>query len=86
MVVFKCPDCRTGYKMTIARLSSKQRGYAKCQLCHQTMYSWNFRNAPIFALTETSDGKTSGAQHNFEFGIGASAGAIINPGNRSKAV
>src|SRR5262249_53113742 len=44
MVIFKCPYCRTEYEMTMARLSSKQRSYAKCQVCHQTMYSWNSRN------------------------------------------
>ena len=48
MVIFKCPYCGTEYEMTTAHLSFKQRSYAKCQVCNQTMYSWNSRNVPIF--------------------------------------
>ena len=29
MVIFKCPYCGTNYEMTTARLSFKQRSYAK---------------------------------------------------------
>jgi hypothetical protein len=48
--------------MATAHLSFQQRSYAKCQVCHQTMYSWNSRNVPIFTLIKASDGETSGAQ------------------------
>ena len=47
MVIFKYPYCRTEYEMTTAPLSFKQRSYAKCQVCHQTMYSRNSRDVPI---------------------------------------
>src|SRR5262249_110705 len=71
MVIFKCPYCRTEYEMTMARLSSKQRSYAKCQVCHQTMYSWNSRNVPIFTLMNASNGKTSAIQPSLKFEIDA---------------
>ena len=45
MVIFKCPYCGNEYEMTTAHLSFKQRSYAKCQVCSQTMDSWNPRNA-----------------------------------------
>jgi hypothetical protein len=48
MVIFKCPYCGTKYEMITAHLSFKQCSYAKCQVCNQTMYSWNSRNVPIF--------------------------------------
>jgi len=54
MVIFKCPYCGTEYEMTTAYLSFKQRSYAKCQVCNQTMYSWNSRNVPIFTLMNES--------------------------------
>jgi hypothetical protein len=41
MAIFKRPYCRTEYEMMKARLSFQQRSYAKCQVCHQPMYSWN---------------------------------------------
>ena len=51
MVIFKCRYCGTEYEMTTAHLSFKQRSYAKCQVCNQTMYSWNSRtrcrHAPV---------------------------------------
>jgi transcription elongation factor Elf1 len=59
MVVFKCPFCRTEYEMTTARLSFQQRSYAKCQVCHQTMYSWNSRNVPMFTLINASEDERS---------------------------
>ena len=62
MVIFKCPYCRTKYEMTTARLSFHQRSYAKCQVCHRTMYSWNSRNVPIFTLVSASKDKTSDHQ------------------------
>ena len=62
MVIFKCPYCETEYEMTTARLSFKQRSYAKCQICSQTMYSWNSRNVPIFTLVNASKGGTSNIQ------------------------
>ena len=62
MVIFKCPYCRTEYEMTTARLSFHQRSYAKCQVCNQTMYSWNSRNVPIFTLVTASKNKTSDLQ------------------------
>ena len=62
MVIFKCPYCRTEYEMTTAPLSFKQRSYAKCQVCHQTMYSRNFRDVPIFTLMSASKGETPGIQ------------------------
>jgi predicted Zn finger-like uncharacterized protein len=55
MVIFKCPHCRTEYEMTTARLSFQQRSYAKCQVCHQTMYSLNSRNVPIFIRVNASN-------------------------------
>jgi predicted Zn finger-like uncharacterized protein len=55
MVVFKCPYCRTEYEMTTARLSFQQRSYAKCQVCQQTMYSWNSRSVPMFTLINASE-------------------------------
>ena len=54
MVIFKCPYCRAEYEMTTAHLSFRQRSYIKCQVCHQTMYSWNSRNVPIFTLIKAS--------------------------------
>ena len=62
MVIFKCSYCGTEYEMTTARLSFKQRSYAKCQVCHQTMYSWNSRNVPIFTLMKASEGETPDMQ------------------------
>ena len=41
--------------MTTARLSFQQRSYAKCKICHQTMYSWNSRSVPIFTLMNASE-------------------------------
>ena len=55
MVIFKCPYCGTEYEMTTARLSFKQRSYAKCQICSETMYSWNSRNVPLFKLKNASE-------------------------------
>lgn len=48
--------------MTTAHLSFKQCSYAKCQVCNQTMYSWNSRNVPIFTLMNASKSKTSDIQ------------------------
>jgi hypothetical protein len=48
--------------MTTAHLSFHQRSYAKRQVCHQTMYSWNSRNVPIFTLIKSSSGEASDAQ------------------------
>ena len=62
MVIFKCPYCRSEYEMTTAHLSFHQRSYAKCQVCHQTMYSWLSRNVPIFTLMKASNGETSDIQ------------------------
>ena len=59
MMIFKCPYCRTEYEMTTARLSFQQRSYAKCQVCFQTMYSWNSQNVPMFKLVNASKGETS---------------------------
>ena len=64
MVIFKCSYCRAEYEMTTARLSFQQRSYAKCQVCHQTMYSWNSRNVPIFTLMNASKGETSDINRN----------------------
>ncbi len=59
MVIFKChPHCGTQYEMTTAHVSSKQQCYAKCQVCNQTMYSWNSQNVPIFTLVNASKGET----------------------------
>ena len=55
MVILKCPYCGTKYEMTTARLSFKQRSYAKCQICSETMYSWNSRNVPLFKLKNSSE-------------------------------
>jgi len=57
MVVFKCPYCRAEYEMATACLSFHQRSYAKCQVCHQTMYSWNSRHVPMFTLIDASEDK-----------------------------
>jgi hypothetical protein len=62
MVIFKCPYCRTKYEMMTARLSFQQRSYAKCQIYHQTMYSWNSRNVPLFKLMNISEDKSSDTQ------------------------
>ena len=62
MVLFKCPYCGTEYEMTTAHLSFKQRSYAKCQVCNETMYSWNSRNVPIFTLMNASKGETPDIQ------------------------
>jgi len=62
MVIFKCPYCRTEYEMTTARLSFQQRSYAKCQICNQTMYSWNSRNVPLFKLMNVSEDRSSDIQ------------------------
>jgi hypothetical protein len=59
MAIFKCPYCRADYEMTTARLSFRQRSYAKCDACHRTMYSWNSRNVPRFTFTNTFDDKAS---------------------------
>ena len=57
MAIFKCPYCPAEYELTTARLSFEQRSYAKCQVCHRTMYSWSSRNVPRFTLVNPSDGK-----------------------------
>jgi predicted Zn finger-like uncharacterized protein len=62
VVIFKCPNCRTEYERTTAHLSFRQRSYAKCQVCHQTMYSWNSRNVPIFTLISEAKSKTPDIQ------------------------
>ena len=63
MVIFKCPYCGTEYEMmTARRLSFQQRSYAKCQVCHQTMYSRNSRDVPIFTLLNASKGETPDIQ------------------------
>ena len=62
MVIFKCPYCGTKYEMTTAPLSFQRQSYAKCQICHQTMYSWNSRNVPIFTLMNASKGETPDIQ------------------------
>jgi hypothetical protein len=59
MLIFKCPYCRAEYEMTTARLSFRQRSYAKCHVCQRTMYSWNARNVPLFTLVNASNQKTS---------------------------
>jgi len=68
MAVFICPYCRSGYRMTTARLSFQQRSYAKCQVCHKTMYSWNSRNVPIFTLINAAEDKRSRIQPRPAFG------------------
>ena len=62
MIIFKCSYCLTEYEMTTACLSFQQRRYAKCQICNQTMYSWNSRNVPIFTLMNASKGETPDIQ------------------------
>jgi transcription elongation factor Elf1 len=62
MVIFKCPYCGIKYEMTTAQRSFKQRSCAKCQVCNQTMYSWNSRNVPIFTLINASNGETPDIQ------------------------
>ena len=62
MVIFKCPYCGTEYEMTTAYLSFQQRSYAKCQICNETMYSWNSRNVPLFKLMNASEDKSSETQ------------------------
>ena len=57
MTIFKCPYCRAEYEMTLARLSFQQRSYARCQVCHRTMYSWSARNVPQFTLMSPSGEK-----------------------------
>ena len=47
MVIFKCPYCQAEYEMTTARLSFRQRSYAKCHVCYRTMYSWTSRNVNL---------------------------------------
>jgi hypothetical protein len=55
MAIFNCPYCSAEYELTTARLSFQQRSYAKCEICHQTMYSWSSRNVPRFTLTKKPD-------------------------------
>jgi hypothetical protein len=43
-------------------LSFQQRSYAKCQICSQTMYSWNSRNVPLFKLINAAADKSSDIQ------------------------
>jgi hypothetical protein len=62
LVVFKCPYCRTAYEMMTAHLSFKQCSYAKCQICNETMYSWNSRNGPIFTLINEFKSETPDMQ------------------------
>ena len=62
MVIFKCRYCGTEYEMTAGHLSFKQRSYAKCQVCNQTMYSWNSRNVPMFTLMNASEAETPDIQ------------------------
>jgi len=62
MVIFKCPYCGTEYEMTTVHLSFRQPSYAKCQVCSQTMYSWNSRNVPMFTLMNASEGETPDIQ------------------------
>jgi hypothetical protein len=62
MVIYKCPFRRTEYEMTTAHLLFRQQSYAKCQVCHQTMYSWNSRNVPIFTLINAAKGEASDIQ------------------------
>ena len=62
MVIFKCPYCGTNYEMTTAHLSFKQRSYAKCQVCNETMYSWNSRNVRIFTRVNTPNSETPDIQ------------------------
>jgi transposase-like protein len=59
MVIFKCPYCRAEYEMTTARLSFRQRSYAKCHVCLRTMYSWTARNVSLLTLVNAFDGRTS---------------------------
>ena len=65
MVIFKCPYCGTEYEMTTAHLSFKQRSYAKCEVCHKTMYSWNSRNVPILTVRHN---RGSGLMHRWRSG------------------
>lgn len=57
MTVFKCFYCSAEYELITARLSFRQRSYVKCDVCCQTMYSWNSRNVPRFTLMKPSEGK-----------------------------
>jgi hypothetical protein len=75
MVIFKCPYCRTDYEMMTARLSFQQRSYAKCQVCQQTMYSWNSRNVPIFTRKSASTGERPASQLQLGFGMMQAVGA-----------
>jgi hypothetical protein len=59
MVIFKCPYCQAEYEMTTARLSFRQRSYAKCHVCYRTMYSWTSRNVPVFTFVNAFEKKTS---------------------------
>jgi DNA-directed RNA polymerase subunit RPC12/RpoP len=61
MTIYKCPHCRSEYGLIMARLSFRQRSYAKCQVCHKTMYSWNGSNVPRFTLVRRSDAITPAA-------------------------
>jgi hypothetical protein len=62
MVIFKCPYCQAEYEMTTARLSFRQRSYAKCHVCYRTMYSWTSRNVPVFTFVNAFEEKTSDIQ------------------------
>jgi hypothetical protein len=59
MTIFRCPYCRAEYEMTTARLSFLQRSYAKCHVCHRTMYSWTSRNVPIFTFVNAFEDKAT---------------------------
>ena len=57
MSLFKCPNCQAEYDMVRSPLSFRQRSYAKCQVCHKTMYSWDSKNVPQFTFIKAADAK-----------------------------
>lgn len=59
VMIFKCPYCAAEYEIIMARLSFRQRSYAKCGVCHRTMYSWNSQNVPLFTFVNASEDKAS---------------------------
>jgi hypothetical protein len=81
---FKCPYCGTKYEMTTAHLSFKQRSYAKCQVCNQTMCSWNSRNVPIFTLMNASKGETPASNPNSSSGLMHRCAVVVSQRTRSR--
>jgi predicted Zn finger-like uncharacterized protein len=52
MKIFRCPYCRTEYRLTLSPIAFRQRDQINCQTCSKVMYSWNGYEVPSFALVD----------------------------------